>query len=171
MDTEKSLTNEGEDPVIGNALRRAHRVLKQKRLKTSRAARVAEMISCTDKTSERKQKPGDAIVLDKTAEFCRQLGEDAMDSQKFEDHKAMDNNELSNKGVLKYWTEVESNALESSKAKEEELYQEVEPVVSSGLSAALQMAMKKGFVTLRRKILARLCTFMVMSKEIGNFHI
>ena len=35
--------------------------------------------------------------------------------------------------------------------KEEELYQEAEPVVSTGLSAALQMAMKKGFVDTEKK--------------------
>ena len=35
--------------------------------------------------------------------------------------------------------------------KEEELYQEAEPVVSSGLTAALQMAMKKGFVDTEKK--------------------
>lgn len=35
--------------------------------------------------------------------------------------------------------------------KEEELYQEAEPVVSTGLSAALQMAVKKGFVDTEKK--------------------
>lgn len=35
--------------------------------------------------------------------------------------------------------------------KEEELYQEAEPVVSTGVSAALQMAMKKGFVDAEKK--------------------
>ena len=152
-EADSSLTNEGEDPVIENVLHRAHQLLKQKRPETSRAARVAEMISCADKTSEEEQEPGDAIVLDKTAEFCRQLGEeDAMESHhKFGDHEVKDANESINQEVLGCWTEVEPNAPESGEAKEEELYQEAEPVVSSGLSAALQMAVKKGFVDTEKK--------------------
>ena len=101
-------------------------------------------------TTEGDVNDGDVIVLDTTAEFCRQLGEEEADTtqpkQKSGDLEGMDVQESDVQEAIGGWTEVELNAPKSSLPKEEELYQEAEPVVSSGLSAALRMATRKGFV-------------------------
>jgi U4/U6.U5 tri-snRNP-associated protein 1 len=130
-------------------------MLKEGAVRTSGAAQIAQIIQRDSGREKSDDASGDTIVLDKTAEFCRQLGEEEEDekpNQDRDDLERMEIQEGDQREALGGWTEVQINAPTESEPKEEELYQEAEPNVSSGLSAALQMAGRKGFIdTSKRK--------------------
>ncbi|CAI8042695.1 U4/U6.U5 tri-snRNP-associated protein 1 [Geodia barretti] len=147
-DSISKLEEEDTDPLIGTAFQRAKRLVKEGVSRTSGAAKVAQICERESGRMSSSDLTGDEIVLDKTAEFCRQLGEEEDHVVKEErgDIDRMDVQEGDYQEAMGSWTEVDVNAPREFQPKEEELYQEAEPNVSSGLSAALQMAGRKGFI-------------------------
>ncbi|XP_065906677.1 U4/U6.U5 tri-snRNP-associated protein 1-like isoform X2 [Dysidea avara] len=146
METDDAIINsinwdmEPSEPVVSTALQRAKRIKNVKQEHSSVAERVASLLANAPRVKEEpidysQQGDGMSLVLDSTAEFCRQVGGDESDrrhSVKEEDMDFSDDGGHSPK--------------RPESPKEQDLYQEPEPVLAGGVTVALQMAGRKGFL-------------------------
>ena len=150
-----------DDISVDTALVRARRLLKRGNAEVSGAAKVVSMIESAPKmeTESSELQGGEAdsdlIVLDTTSEFCRQVGDDYSSSlepvstapnQDGSDDE-MELEEAGDGEDVGGWMEIHHSTREKKPApKADDLYQEAEPLVASGIIAALEMATRKGFI-------------------------
>ncbi|XP_019850472.1 PREDICTED: U4/U6.U5 tri-snRNP-associated protein 1-like [Amphimedon queenslandica] len=148
------------DTTVDTALERTRRLLKRKTAvpDTTGAARVASMLVPKIKTEKMEDEDeerlaGEAenglIVIDTTAEFCRQIGEEESELDKSK-WKNVGDTELMEEGdqdIDGGWSEIDPNNKQNETTLEKPDVLELEAKTHlTGVAAALQMATKKGFI-------------------------
>ncbi|ESP02865.1 hypothetical protein LOTGIDRAFT_156816 [Lottia gigantea] len=120
--------------------------------------KVAELVTRTVEDENSSDMPDNNIILNSTSEFCRNLGEiptyglagnreedreEIMDMElELLEQKRREEDEDNPSG----WNEVDIDDQPADIMGEEKAVLEEEPIVSEGVGAALQLAMKKGYL-------------------------
>lgn len=163
-DLSKVVIEEDEaEKELHSALSKA-RKLKQKK-EGSSVSKVAEQVLSKVKAEPEEALQDGNIILNATSEFCRTLGdiptygqsgnreedqEELVDFEKeLEDRKKQEEDEQ-----VTGWNAVEIDETPVNITGEEQAVLDDEPVVSSGVGAALELAKKKGYIEDEEKKLA-----------------
>jgi U4/U6.U5 tri-snRNP-associated protein 1 len=132
-----------KDTKVETALERTRRLLKRAKNPSTAGTSMIPMAAIKrEKTSDEPSTGGDVIILDTTAEFCRQIGEEELPQDMI--NRVKDENER-----MDYEDEDDDDRLidkkESIPEKPDVLELEAKTHLT-GVMAAIQMASKKGFI-------------------------
>ncbi|XP_061162474.1 U4/U6.U5 tri-snRNP-associated protein 1-like isoform X2 [Saccostrea echinata] len=168
---------------LHTALSKARKIKQRK--DASVVVKVAEQVLLNVKPEpEEEEAPHEGnIILNATSEFCRTLGdiptygqsgnreedqEDFMDFEKeLEERRKKEEDEEQMSG----WNAVEIDETPVNITGEEQAVLEEEPVVSSGVGAALELAVKKGYIEDEGKKMAIVRSKAKLELEVQNYSI